>query len=322
MRTAITIMEIFKFIAICSIVMISWSLLLTILSISGKISLGFIESLPIYSGGSSQLMIVPRLWNGIITGSFCSAFSIIFSAIYFFDRNNEYRKLFGVASLFTFVGLAISFSRGPVIGFIVGVALFYIVTMKRYFMRNIGILMKAIIAVLSIYFIFSLSPIGKSIGNIAIGRIIQAMTISEYKTGTASYRLQLWMPLITDIQNNPFVGQGALAYKKHAMDGGSSENVPLEIFHSTGIIGFLAYIWIHIHIIRLFFKRSNRNWFTIACVGAVVSLFVASLTNPFAWFPLYWLFLGLLIAINNKFSFINKSSYIPLNSNQQIIQMK
>ena len=123
------------------------------------------------------------------------------------------------------------------------------------------------------FFLFSLTNLGKEISGVALGRVIQAFTISSYKTGTVSARFEQWEPLIADIQRNPLIGQGALAYRKYRLQGhaAASENVPLEIFHSAGLIGFLSYFWLHVYIFVIQLKRRNRNWLSIALAASILS---------------------------------------------------
>jgi hypothetical protein len=82
-----------------------------------------------------------------------------------------------------------------------------------------------------------------------------------------------------------------------------AHNFPIEVFHSTGLVGFIGYLALHavapiVALWRLTLGRvrAEVRWSVIAALGGYVGVFAAAASNLTYWNPAYWLLLGLMIA--------------------------
>ena len=112
-----------------------------------------------------------------------------------------------------------------------------------------------------------------------------------------------------DIVRNPWIGAGQDAYLRYMVnpEEQGSHNFPLEILHTSGLFGFLAYLLMHTLILFFAFHTvigrgghtetaKTYRWLLISLIGATIAVWVSSLTNLIFSNPSYWACSGLLLA--------------------------
>ena len=295
-----------RWIGVCTVLMMSVTLFLTVaarLGWSFAQDMIFMEGLPSYQGGEIVTAWIPRLGNGFVIGSFSSMLLLIFLALARYGEKSD-RALFILAALASAIGLVITVSRAAILAFVVGLSLFLVTTWRGHILAHLRLGVIAAACLAAALFLLSLVPEGNAIIASFTGRSLQLVDPAAYSYGTAQGRIDAWSVMIKDIEENPFVGQGALAYRRNRPEGdlAASENFPLEMFHSAGLFGFLGYLWLHLALfwsgLRVVLRRSTNEsrWRVLALLSGMMALIVASAFNPFAWSPLYWVLLAVVAA--------------------------
>jgi len=203
------------------------------------------------------------------------------------------------------IGMMIGFSRQAVLSLALGllvVAPFlfgrgHVMRLVKFAGVSLVLTTVALVAILA-------TPPGRQFWYAFAGRTAQLFDPQAYRSGTAASRADIWTSMVTDIERNPFVGQGQDSYLRY-MDPWEqgAHNFPVEVMHSTGLIGFLGYLVLQmlaplvgfaILIVRPIADRGRLP--LIATLAGYISIVAASITNIIYWNPTYWLWLGMMVA--------------------------
>jgi hypothetical protein len=126
---------------------------------------------------------------------------------------------------------------------------------------------------------------------------------AAYVSGNVGDRLSMWSLMVRDVAANPFVGAGQDRYLKYypGQGGGGSHNYPLEVLHTTGVWGFVPYLFIHAAVGLDAWRAARRRglierdrWLMLGLLAVYVAMVLSSLTNLIFTNTTYWLVLGLV----------------------------
>ena len=160
------------------------------------------------------------------------------------------RTLLGLALLACLAGMAMSLSRGGMITLVFEGMLLILFAMKG---RKR----------------FWLLPLAAVLGLAAIGLQYQrrAENQTNYTAEDAeSGRFELWKAGLTMLAHNPLLGVGSRRFPEysnryyelsHDMVGKVSHNTYVEIFSTSGVIGFFCFAWMIRHLLRLLRRRPS-----------------------------------------------------------------
>ena len=190
-------------------------------------------------------------------------------------------------------GLLLAFSRGPIIGYVLGLVFYLIMVRDR------GLLLKfwGVAFTLLLFLPWTELPVG-TVRHDTIGARQETIRVRLLAVATA----------IPDILNRPIIGNGVYSfsflhpdfYKKvrgSADDQAWLPNMPIAILHDTGLIGLLLlYSFFAFVIFRGYRATVTLREFAeytyvrhaAAWLGAAVSVLVASLTTPVYPLSLLW----------------------------------
>jgi len=190
-------------------------------------------------------------------------------------------------------GLLLSFSRGPFLGFAVGIALYlHLTRSKRMFYLSIFLGLAALIIVFIMSYVSSLTGDGESV----IVRLSSLYT-----------RIVTIEKAMVDVFESPIIGSGIYSFNflhPEMLDlvGGSAPWIPmlpLAILHDTGLVGFFLFFY-------FIFKICHRSYTTIIQKR---NIFLASL--PFHRM-IAWLSAGVAILVSSTFSTAHSMAFFWL----------
>jgi hypothetical protein len=221
------------------------------------------------------------------------------------DRNTRQRALYGFAASAAAIGVVISLARGPLLtvgaSLVTLIMLFLMTGRIRQLSRLLGASLVGLAMIAAM--VMSLRSVPYVQGFFA--RVTQ---MSNVQQGSALPRIYAWSRMIMDIQNHPITGVGADMYRLYMAEFHRdptfkypSENFPLEILHSAGLLGFVPYLIAHIGIVAIAFKSMVRGKRFELPVAGVLAGFVGlwlggSTTNIAATGTVYWVVLAIVAA--------------------------
>jgi hypothetical protein len=245
---------------------------------------------------------IPRPWSfDPNTGSQMAAVCLL-ALTKAMQRDERHRQLLWLCAALIFLGVMLSFARGAWVGLGFGLALLpfgirYVPfggqKLRQPVWRTLLILGATTVG--GYFLIISFLPYLKEV------LIDRLLTLSDWDKGTMFMRYQNWMLLITDGLHSPIIGHGGTAYRSLLPAPLVPESFLVETFHSAGLLGVSAFVWLQVHLLRRALRvlRAGRHleirWimpFVIAYSG----YFLAVQTNPNIWSAFYWMFLALLTA--------------------------
>lgn len=241
-----------------------------------------------------------RLFSSFLDPNFVGAFFVLFLMLIFgilfdsFKKMTKKTKAFLlILSMLTFFSILFTYSRSALVMFVVSVSLFLILSQKKKWILGV-------IGVLLIFFV--LASRNFNVENLNLLRIVS----SEARIVSAQNALVI-------IQNNPLFGVGFNTYKyaqveygfrnekgiKTSHADGSTDNSFLFVLATTGAVGFAAYLWLWIVIVKNLIilyrnKSTQRNhFFIIAAIAAIGGLFVDALFINSLFYPflMEWIFI-------------------------------
>lgn len=289
--------------------------ILQLMIISGTIvvSLGFIQYFLYpnlrnlyYLGWDEHLY---RLFSSFLDPNFASSiislFLILLLSLLFLGgiENKKIRIILVIISIFAFIALLLTYSRGGYLMFIASIyTLFMILGRKRYIVILIGV------------FVFGLILLPKDFGGEGV-RLLRTESIiarSEY-VGNA----------IVIFRDNPVLGVGFNSYRyaqhrygfiddfslKVSHAGAGTDNSFLFVLATTGIVGFASYIFLWFKILKISsgaLQVSAQNRFEKAMACAVIVSSVGIFANAFfinsLFYPFIMEWMWILIGLNSSAS--------------------
>ncbi len=199
----------------------------------------------------------------------------------------------------SFVALIFTFSRGPWLEVGVTVVLMLTTLVFRLPRRRAAkMVMNVAMALLLLAGVGSRLASG-SIADMVFSRF-EAFSATD--TGTMGYRMLVWGNMLEDWTKSPWLGHGAHDYAKFLYDPKMvSENFPLELLHSAGLIGFglffLAISYVGLRGLRLFASPRGMELMPwgFPLLAGFVAICIGSLSNPGMWGGYFWVVLALLV---------------------------
>ena len=257
-------------------------------------------------GGNLVATTVMRFtFSGVPSGIMSAAALLIVAGIFLTPQTKPARWLWFV-SVVNAMGLVVGFSRQNVVSLAggMGVIAFYLFLRKRLQrLKRMALLIP--ILMLGILIINQL-PGGQLFSQAFLGRTLELFQPDAYTSQTTvGSRLQLWSGMWNDVKQNPFWGFGQDAYLKYHRRLGDegSHNFPLEVLHSSGLIGFFGYGILHLLILLqvwrgVFCRLATEadRYLLLGLLAAAIALWLSTLTNLIFTTPVYWAVLGMALA--------------------------
>jgi hypothetical protein len=128
----------------------------------------------------------------------------------------------------------------------------------------------------------------------------------DHKTGTGATRLYLWEKVLQDVPSSWLLGhgtQGHLSLFNNDETVGLA-NFPLDILHSSGILGLAVFIWIQIKIILMAIRgiKSAENPFLKQLLRIFLVSFLAMWVSNFFicvyWLSFPWIFTAFIVGFS------------------------
>jgi len=269
-------------------------------------------------GGGTQ---IPRPWSfEPNTGSQMAAVCLLALAKAM-QRDERHRQFLWLCAALIFIGVLLSFSRGAWVGF--GVGMILLPFSARYvprqgpklrtpLWRTVVLLSGTVVG--GYFLIVRLMPFMQDV------LVERFMTLTMWDQGTMFLRLQNWMKLITDALQSPVFGRGASAYRGLLEAPNVPESFLVETFHSAGLVGVAAFVWLQIYLLRQAIRMLHAGehlqlrWimpFLVSYAGYFVSI----QTNPNAWGGFYWMFVALFAATLYQTRFDRAPAMAPVETN-------
>lgn len=247
--------------------------------------------------------------EGNIFGSFEMIIALILLSFLF---NNRFRATTGLILLslvIVLVSLLMSFTRAAWIGFALG-AIAYVLFFRRQWLQrlyyHLPLIVVACIVVAGIGYVISASlQIGSS--NLFSSYLDKFRNLFEYKSGTGSLRLRVWVESLNFWTLHPFIGNGTDSIKALAVGtsmpkfGGDYwiPNSMLLALHDTGLIGFAVFCAIQILFLwnlRRAIKSTTNSYDRAVLEGFFISFIAVQFTYLFTnafWLIFIWVFMGI-----------------------------
>jgi len=250
--------------------------------------------------GSNTL--IPRPWSfEPNTGSQMAAVCLLAMAKAM-QRDERHQKWLWLCAGVIFIGVMLSFARGAWVG--LGVGLIILPFSARYVPRQVQKLRTPLWRTIVVvggtvvggYFL--LITVFPYLRDVLLDRL---MTLTMWDQGTMFHRYETWMLLITDALGSPIFGRGAAAFRGVLDPPFIPESFLVETFHSAGLMGIAAFVWLQIFLARraLRLLRAGQHlqlrWI-MPFIVSYVGYFVSIQTNPAGWGAFNWMFLALLVA--------------------------
>lgn len=226
----------------------------------------------------------------------------LFSGLKFSPADSFFFILFSLTAI---LSTLLSFTRSAWLSFFAGLILYGLfrkylhLEWRRIFRFTIPLLAVLLVAALGIFVVKTdllLSYKEK------LGRLI------DYKTGTGVTRLQLWEAVLRDVPTSWLLGhgtQGHLALFDNDETVGLA-NFPLDILHSSGVLGLIVFAWIQIKLLLLARRaiRSSNNQFIAQALRILSVSFVAMWVSNFFicvyWLSFPWVFTALIAGYSQR----------------------
>ncbi|MGH7575462.1 MAG: O-antigen ligase family protein [Longimicrobiales bacterium] len=265
----------------------------------------FIDAVPLVGPTGVRSGEIARFVWGLPLASYFASLTLICAGL-LRCRGWGSRPLFAIAAVAGAVGVVLEPARGPIVAFLGGVLTY-----------GIGLLVQGRLVRLATTAGGALALIGAAYFAVAVidsprypvrdafmGRFVQLATVEQYTVGTASERMHVWRHMLEDIRSRPLAGAGFDAYRTYvSKDDQTSENFPLEVLHSTGVIGFGAFaafqllaVWRAVRVVLRHRLETSISHAVLSLLAAHAGLTLATATNPAGTGALYWMLYGLLVA--------------------------
>jgi O-antigen ligase len=267
-------------------------------------SLVLVQDEPIALDGAIVSTSLSRFTIGVVAGCLAAASLTVLLSLLYSNAGRRHRRRLLTQGVLAGSGLILGFSRQGFVslaaGGLVVVGLMLSIGGKvRRSIRAAGSML-AITAI--VVFGLRLVPPTRTFYEAFAARVILLFQPDAYTTGTVLGRAVMWSNMLNDVEQSPFVGHGQDAYLIYmSPEEEGSHNFPLEVLHTAGFAGFLAYavfhatvLWSALAATRRRTRRGKVPYALIGLLGAYVALVLASVTNLIFWSPAYWMVGGLL----------------------------
>jgi len=234
-----------------------------------------------------------RLFSSFLDPNFAGAFFAIFSLFVVNFIPDLFKKkkwlmlsIFGMVLISTISALYLTYSRSALILFVVGVVTYLALKNKK------KLIVVALVGMILLIFLLPKSFQTE-------GTNFLRITSSNSRIDSASEAIKIF-------SKSPIYGVGFNAYRyaqnKLGMNnsiwqvthsGAGTDNCFLFVLATTGIVGFIAYLYLLFKIMRLGILKRNKNKYAIALVSSLTGLVVGSIfvNSLFYVFILEWIWI-------------------------------
>lgn len=233
-------------------------------------------------------------------------------------KKNSYAFLSWAALPLAIATLIFTASRGPWIGAVAGLILFFFLIKKRSTKDNpllsrVPVFVIVSILALTLLIAVFARPSDTTLVNSYIDRAKSAFNPSG---GSAQYRISIWKLTIKMIADKPFLGSGPDTFKEQFFRyrfPKFENDVPadkahfdfLQVASTIGLVGFAALLWFIIYFFASVYKISKTqkdadlNILTSASIAGIAGYLIAiqfSFSLPTVT-PVYWAMIGMMTFI-------------------------
>lgn len=227
-----------------------------------------------------------RLFSTFLDPNFAGAFFVLYFLFVLDLFFKKRRKILVFILTATLIGIVLTFSRSAYLSLIVGVFAYSLLRGEKRFIIGLLVVFSVTVLVLSL-----------------VG--FRSEGTNLLRTASSEARLESAREALTVFRNNPILGIGFNAYKyasdrygfieesrfpSHASSG--TDNSFLFVLATTGVFGFIAYIYLWFKIISLSFSKKEAVLFSSSIALLFSSLFINSLFYTFIMLWM-WILLGL-----------------------------
>ncbi len=229
-----------------------------------------------------------RLFSSFLDPNFTGTFLVLYLLFVLGIFMRTKRLVYGFLSILTLLGIALTFSRSAYLMLFVGLFIFLLLYGKKKLIFAVSLLFIVSILMLSI------------LGRGSEGTNLLRITSTQARLPSAQNALTIF-------EKNPILGVGFNAYEfasrrygflinskfpNHAAAG--TDNSFLFILATTGVIGFIAYLYLWFRIISI----PKKNPYSIVLISSSLALFVDSLFINSLFYTFIMLWMWILIGLS------------------------
>lgn len=227
------------------------------------------------------------------------------------DKTIVNKKFWYIAGILQFIGLVLSWTRSAWIGFAIGLVVLSFFAFRKFFtFKTLNVLILTSTFILLPIILLLQNSFDSASGQ--KGLFLSKITgLFETDKGTGLYRLNQFQLAQNDLKGNELFGKGYFSIKAYQEDEWIS-NLFLSIYHDTGIIGLCIFLSIlisimikAIHSICLSEDNIYRS-VQIALLAGFILYLVSFNFTPGHTLSMFWVHLGLMLAVSSKLNNIRK----------------
>ena len=244
-----------------------------------------------------------RMFSSFLDPNFAGAFFVLFLLFlsYFVNKFYENRNFIKfsfalIVSIFTFVAVYLTYSRSALIMLAAGLITYLLLINKKKFM---------LLVIITMILVVFLSP-----------KSFRTEGTNLFRTVSSEARLASTEQGLNIFIKNPVLGVGFDAYR-YALNryeglntaywqvthsGGGTDNSFIFVLATTGILGFIVYIYLLYKMVKLGFVNIKKNkYFSVIFISSILAISIDSLfvNSLFYVFIMEWLWI-LAGLIENK----------------------
>lgn len=226
-----------------------------------------------------------RMFSTFLDPNYLGAYLVLFFLYIFSFFIKRPSMSYGLLMVFTIIAVLLTFSRSAILMLIVSFFIYLVMIKKTKWLLSL-------IGVILIFFV-------------AISKFFYIENINPFRIVSTEARLETMRNAITIFKDHPILGVGFNGYKYSQIQYGfrkeinarqshadaAPDNSFLFILATTGIVGFAAYIYLWVKILK------DSNALVLACV---IGLFVNSLFINSLFYPFIMVWMWIIIGLNQK----------------------
>lgn len=270
-----------------------------LLAVAGFIQLWLVPDFTAYAVAAGWDPHQGRLLSTFFDPNFMGSFfamdlAVVLALLFDPSRSVRWRSWVAAAGAVIFVAFLLTFSRGALLGFLAAFALVTLLRSPRTFV---------------------IGSVAVALSIVAVPRLAQRITEGLSVDETGVKRIESWTKAVKLLPSAPLLGVGynhlatvqdalGLVTEDDVNNRGGVENSLLTVAVTTGLLGALAFLWLHATMLLV----TLRSWWDrrlpprarhlgLGVAGAIVAVIVASTTLNALLYPFILLELYALLAI-------------------------
>lgn len=238
-----------------------------------------------------------RLFSTFLDPNFAGAFLVLYFlfviGMVFNEAEKQKKILLSVLSIITLVAIFLTFSRSTLIMLIIGFSMF---------MKFLG--KKKLI----LYLLFFLGGM-----TILVSSRFYIENMNLFRVASSEARLKSMQEAFVIFQKNPILGVGFNTYRFALISNGfrdpiaalvnhadaSTDNSFLFVLATTGIVGFVAYVFFWYIVIRKVRNVGKIGGLRAVMIASIIGIFVDSLFINSLFYPSLMLWMWVLLAVTD-----------------------